>query len=144
MPLRYPQTVFVLQELVSNYVYLMAPLVKVKRTIIVDGSPVIVNAWVRITERYENVLNLCNSESNLAKKHKKELFGTDKEMIFSDLYNLASIAKELNIPYHDFNKIPMHERAIMIAQFYISNMLDTLRRHDDIIERNVEKQASKK
>jgi len=110
----------------------------------IDGSPAIVDTWVRVTERYENVLKLCNGDSNLAKKHKKELFGSDKEMIFPDLYNLASIAKELGIPYHEFNKIPLHERAIMIVQYYISGMLETLRRHDDIIERNTEKQSSKK
>jgi hypothetical protein len=86
------------------------------------------------------MMKLITQENEAMRNHRKELFGTALDVETNDTYSMLSIAKELNIPYHEFMSIPVRDRAKMVAHIQLSNMVETLRRHEEILERNLEKQ----
>lgn len=84
-------------------------------------------------------MKLLEGRSEAVAKYKEELLGSSTEVDSPDLYNLINVAKQLNIPYPRFKKIEIHDRAKMIAQHYLENMVDLIRRHDSLQKQKMEK-----
>ena len=136
--------IFDLEELVNSYIYLLCPLIKVRKTVTIDGSPAVVQVWVRATEKYQNIIKICEQQSEVAKKHKKELFGTNTELIKPDAYTLMDICVKHNMTPSTFENLSVVDRAKIIAYYFLENMIEIIMRHDSIVEENEKKANNKK
>ena len=101
---------------------------------------------VPITVRYQRVMALFERDTTATRNYKKELLGSDMVMSAPDQYNELSMLRELNIVsnYAGYKKLPIHDKAKIIAQFQLSNMLTVVRRHDELqAEKNKKFQSGK-
>lgn len=125
---------FRLGQLVERYLTLLSPL---SESYEVDPQTGIrTKVLVTVVKRYQNLTKMLEGKSTAVAKHRKELFGSSPSMETGELYNLLSVAKEMNIPYPQFVAYELRDQALMIAHFYLKNIVETLQRHDDIIARN--------
>lgn len=87
--------------------------------------------------RYQRVISLL--EDSKMEKMKEEIFG--KQVVALPNPDLAAFrrAKELNIPISQWESWDIHDQAFYIAGSMLDNMEQTLRRYDEIKERNLKK-----
>jgi hypothetical protein len=88
-------------------------------------------------------------DTKAAKKHKDELFGSDANYSFPDLYNMVGLGKDLLGSYPAFKEMlddPKQVRmaAQMIAQYKLDKILEVIQRHESIVKRNRESKEKKK
>lgn len=90
-------------------------------------------------------MNLLSGSSDAMRKYKEELLGSSTEVDTPDEYTYIGLARDMGMSYTAFKSIPILDRAKTIAQLYLSNMVDVIRRHDTLQRQKMEKfQKSKK
>lgn len=99
--------------------------------------------WGPIQKRYEVVQGMIQQDTEIMRKHRKDVLGTDMDTLTSDTYNLLAMCRELHIPYTDFKALPIQDRAKIIAQVRLDAMVKIVERHDEVVERNKEQELSK-
>lgn len=107
-----------------------------------------------LLDRYTRVYNQFIYDDNELKglppdpkkaAHRKKLFGETYDLIAytPDEYSVLSMALSLG-SLHEWNQLTLHEQAQLIAHKRISNMIETLDRHLEIIKQNLEEMRNKK
>lgn len=92
-----------------------------------------------MTVRYNRIMKLLENTSDAMTKYKEELLGSSTEFRNPDLYNLMEIGKEVAGTYLDFVEQPIRMQAKLIAQHYLSNMVEIVKRHDMLQRQKMEK-----
>lgn len=89
---------------------------------------------VPITVRYERIMSIFERDTTATRNYKKELLGSDMVMSAPDQYHELSMLREMGIVanYEGYKKLPIHDKAKIIAQFQLSNMVTVVRRHDEL------------
>lgn len=111
---------------------LLAPLVEIKEKL--PDSHLTVPVKVPIIVRYERVMAIFDRDTDATRKYKKELLGSDMAMTAPDIYNELSMLRDLGIiaNYAAYKTMPIHDRAKIIAQYQLSNMVSVVKRHDEL------------
>lgn len=124
---------FDLNGLVNRWIYSLMPMVIVRRK--VDNE--MVDALVPLTEKWEIVSKIINSDSPQAKKHREKLFGHDSKIKTGDLFGEIALGKRDGMPsYHELKELTLTERAKYIAFATLDNMKELIERHDGIMKDN--------
>ena len=128
---------FTFQELVARYLYILSPSVQITET---DPRTGLRDRHLgSIMIRWERLQNLLKINSPAMEKHKKKLFGHTLEVFGTDSYNLIELCSTESMPdYYIFKDFPVHLRAQYTAQHHLSNIVDIIRRHDEIVSDNVQ------
>lgn len=82
-----------------------------------------------------------NGHEESVKKHRRELFGALVIDHVPDDYHIMAMIRSLDKIPSEFNQLELDERAKLLAYIQIDNMMETLRRHDDIMDRRIKEKA---
>lgn len=103
-----------------------------------------------VVVRFDRIMKMFeeNADSKAVIKHKEELFGTNQEYVYPDIYSMIGLGKDLLGSYPEFAEMlkdPTKVRlaAQMIAQKRLEGIVELLVRHEGIVKRNKEKLENK-
>lgn len=122
---------FNLQQLTDRYLQKYAPLVNSPRY----------KRKIPIYDYYEDVMELINRDSDLARAYKKKLLGSSVIAEAPPEYWDTSLFLSLEgaVSYQEWQSLPIHERARLRAMIHLRNMADLLERHEKEMEEEREK-----
>jgi hypothetical protein len=84
-------------------------------------------------------MKILENKSDAMVKYKEELLGSGTDFRSPDLYNEMELGKEVAGTYLLFLKQPIRMQAKLIAQHYLSNMVEIVKRHDRLQRQKLEK-----
>lgn len=76
-------------------------------------------------------------------KYKEELFGTNTEVFSAEVYDELQIVKGLRVDFARWESYDIDLQAKLIAQTQLSNIVEIVRRHDQIQAENTKKMEQK-
>jgi hypothetical protein len=90
------------------------------------------------------MINGDDRDAAPVKKHREALFGQDMPtMSVPDLYQEIAMTRDIGMELGSYRALPIHERAQIIAHYRLSGMMDTFRRHTEIVAENNKKALEK-
>lgn len=99
---------------------------------------------ISVSERYDRIMKLLENKSDAVQKYKEELLGSATDFIYSDVYSLIGLGKELVGSYEAFQEMlvdPYRVRAAakLIARHQLHNQVEVVQRHDMLQRQKMEK-----
>lgn len=128
------------------YLTILSPLIRQEEQLPNDEGTI--EVWVPITARYQRIMEMLFGEANKnmknVTKHREALFGPDlPPTTIPDLYQEIGMVQALGMDYGSYKALPIHDRAQIIAQHRLSNMMEVFKRHTEINAENAKKAHEK-
>jgi hypothetical protein len=125
----------------------MSPLISQEEVLQSDDGDERITVYVPLLERYHRIMTMLwgdDKDKKSVTKHREALFGPDMPpMSIPDLYQELGMIRDLGIDLTTYRQMYIHDRAQIIAEYRLANMMQVFKRHIEIIAENNKKALEK-